>query len=127
MSDKNPPQNPPKLSDFEVELLILERDIAQYRLERLDELLNRIDAPKSYAETPKPVETMVKAKDAEALFSRDLADLLDFEEREDGVIIRPRKFLGSENFAKIAKIVKDNGGSYVSAGKDSHFCLTKHK
>jgi len=55
------------------------------------------------------------------LFPEDLRSLLSFEQRADMVIIKPRQFLGSENFAKIADIVKQQGGEYVSAGKDSHF------
>jgi hypothetical protein len=46
---------------------------------------------------------------------------LSFEEVDDAVIIKPRQFLGAENFAKIADMVKHQGGEWVSAGKDSHF------
>jgi len=56
-----------------------------------------------------------------AQFPEDLRNLLSFETRADDIIIRPRQFLGSENFAKIADIVKGHGGEYVSAGKNSHF------
>jgi len=61
------------------------------------------------------------------LFSRDLEDLLLFEEKEEYVVIRPRQYLGSENFAKIASVIRDEGGEYVSAGKDSHFRVPKRK
>jgi len=57
----------------------------------------------------------------EKLFPEDLRVLLSFEETEDSTIIRPRQFLGSENFAKIADIVKQRNGEWVSAGKQSHF------
>jgi hypothetical protein len=62
---------------------------------------------------------------AEALFPETLADLLTFEEEKGAIIIKPRQFLGSENFAKIASIVRDNGGDYISAGKESHFRIQK--
>lgn len=55
------------------------------------------------------------------LFPEDLRSLLSFEQRADAVIVKPRQFLGSENFAKIADIIKAHGGNYVSAGKNSHF------
>jgi hypothetical protein len=52
---KNEPQprkfDVSKLSDFEVALLILERDISQYRVERCDELLNQVGEAKGFGET----------------------------------------------------------------------------
>ncbi len=43
----------------------------------------------------------------------------DFEEEDDYVIIKPRRFLGSDNFSKIASAVRGMGGDYISAGKAS--------
>jgi len=60
-----------------------------------------------------------------ALFPKELADLLSFEKQGEYTIIRPRQFLGSDNFAKIAGIVKKHGGEYVSAGKQSHFRIPR--
>jgi len=62
-----------------------------------------------------------KPEKVSALFPEDLRSLLSFEQKADAVIMKPRQFLGSENFAKIADIVKQQGGEYVSAGKNSHF------
>jgi len=59
------------------------------------------------------------------LFPEDLRKLLSFEEQADAIIIKPRKYLGSENFARIASIIRDAGGEYVSLGKASHFRLRK--
>lgn len=53
----------------------------------------------------------------------DYADKLDFEDTPDYVVIRPKEFLGKQTFGKIARIIKDAGGEYVSAGKQSHFRL----
>ena len=70
----------------------------------------------------KAAETKPEAdSDPAQLFPEDLRRLLSFEQKADAVIIKPRQFLGSENFAKIADIVKQQGGEYVSAGKNSHF------
>ena len=55
------------------------------------------------------------------LFDEKMRESLGFEEVNGYVHVKPKKFLGSENFAKIARVVKDNGGEYVSAGRDSHF------
>lgn len=67
------------------------------------------------AEAPKPIE----------IFPEDLKGLLSFEDQAEWTIIKPRQFLGSENFAKIAEIVKKHDGEYVSAGKQSHFRIPK--
>lgn len=55
------------------------------------------------------------------VFPEELRDLLSFEQKEGFCIIKPRQFLGSENFAKIADVVKQHNGEYISAGKGSHF------
>ncbi len=72
-----------------------------------------------YAEKSKAIE------DIKMMFPEDLENLLSFEEKEEYVIIKPRQFLGSENFAKIASAVRANGGEYISAGKASHFRIPK--
>jgi len=60
-------------------------------------------------------------------FPPDLENLLNIDERNDYIIIKPKQFLGSENFAKIASAVRGLGGEYISAGKDSHFRVPKRK
>ena len=60
-------------------------------------------------------------------FQPDLENLLNIDERNDYIIIKPKQFLGSENFAKIASAVRGLGGEYISAGKDSHFRVPKRK
>lgn len=58
-------------------------------------------------------------------FSSELADMLIFEDSGKFVVVKPRRFLGSDNFAKIASIVRELGGEYVSAGRDSHFKIAR--
>jgi hypothetical protein len=60
-------------------------------------------------------------------FPEELEARLSFEEKGDYIIIKPKQFLGSENFAKIALAVRGMGGEYISAGKDSHFRVPKKK
>ena len=67
----------------------------------------------------------IKPEKIGELFPEDLRSVLSFEQKADAVIIKPRQFLGSENFAKIVDIVKQQGGEYVSQGKQSHFCIPK--
>jgi len=61
------------------------------------------------------------SSDPAQLFPEDLRNLLSFERKAGAYILKPRQFLGAENFAKIADIVKQHGGDYISAGKESHF------
>jgi len=72
-----------------------------------------------------PAERMRSVKDIRTLFPKELEDMLNFEETGKYIIIKPRQYLGSENFAKIASIVRSTGGEYISAGKESHFRVSR--
>jgi hypothetical protein len=60
-------------------------------------------------------------------FPEELETRLGFEDKGDFIIIKPKQFLGSDNFAKIASAIRGMGGEYISAGKDSHFRVPKKK
>jgi hypothetical protein len=64
-------------------------------------------------------------EDVRIAFPEDLEKLLSFEEKDDYIMVKPRQFLGSENFAKIASAVRGMSGEYISAGKESHFRVPK--
>ena len=81
-----------------------------------------IQTVKPAAKKPETTVEEVKKK-----FPENLQGLLKFEDSSEYVIIEPRQFLGAENFAEIAKIVREAGGDYVSAGKESHFRVPKVK
>jgi len=68
-----------------------------------------------------PKEGVRSVEGVREAFSSDLEEMLIFEEAGDYILIKTRRFLGSDNFAKIASIVRSLGGEYISAGKDSHF------
>ena len=72
-------------------------------------------------------EKMKSVEEVRTSFPPDLENLLNIEERNDYIIIKPKQFLGSENFAKIASTVRGMGGEYISAGKDSHFRVSKKR
>jgi hypothetical protein len=79
---------------------------------------------------PPPPQLQIHEKtkaveDIKMMFPEDLENLLSFEEKDQYIVIKPRQFLGSENFSKIASIVRGVGGEYVSAGKASHFRVPK--
>ncbi len=59
------------------------------------------------------------------IFPKELEDMLSFEEQGEYIIVKPHGFLGSENFAKIASLIRSAGGEYISAGRDSHFRIPK--
>jgi hypothetical protein len=90
-------------------------------------------APKApFAPTSAPTPTSESPKqrsvdDIRMSFPEDLEARLGFEDRGEYIIIKPKQFLGSENFAKIASAVRGMGGEYISAGKDSHFRVPKKK
>jgi len=65
------------------------------------------------------------ADDVRLAFPEDLEALLSFQEKTDYIMVKPKQFLGSENFAKIASTVRGLGGEYISAGKNSHFRVPK--
>jgi len=74
---------------------------------------------------PTPAVQMRSIADVRTLFPKELEDMLFFEEEGEYIVIKPRRFLGSENFAKIASIVRGAGGEYISAGRESHFKIPK--
>lgn len=111
--------------------------------QKVDELLNVLkvvsadlsDVSKSLkslitqkVETPVsevPFEKKFNLNGVKEAFSSELADMLMFEESGKFVVVKPRRFLGSDNFARIASIVRELGGEYVSAGRDSHFKIAR--
>jgi hypothetical protein len=79
------------------------------------------------ATTPAPSSKQRSIDDIRMSFPEELETRLGFEDKGDYIIIKPKQFLGSENFAKIASAVRGMGGEYISAGKDSHFRVPKKK
>ena len=72
-----------------------------------------------------PSEKKRAINDVKQAFSSELAGMLLFEESGTFIIVKPRRFLGSDNFAQIASIVRNLGGEYISAGRNSHFKVPK--
>ena len=92
--------------------------------------LKKVGVPAAAPQPAPPPAPPAKAKaveDVRMLFSEDLEQMLEFEETEEYIKIKPRRYLGSGNFAKIASIIRGAGGEYISAGKQSHFRIPKEK
>ncbi len=85
---------------------------------KLSEMVNVLD---KFLEKTKPMdlETIKQS------FPEDLRELLGFSESNEYYKIKPKQYLGKENFSKVAEIIKGFKGEYVSAGKDSHFRVSK--
>jgi hypothetical protein len=79
------------------------------------------------AGAPRIPEKSKAIEDLRTMFPEDLENLLNFEEKDDYIIIKPRQFLGSDNFSKIASVVRQAGGEYISAGKASHFRVPRQR
>jgi len=86
----------------------------------LKELAEAIDR---YLEKNLPAEARLEI--LKEKFPEDLKKLVKFETADNRVVVKPRSYLGRENFSKIAEIIKKAGGEYVSAGKESHFLVPK--
>jgi hypothetical protein len=85
-------------------------------------------SPIAQASSPQEASSKLRSPDEIRMsFPEELETRLGFEEKGDYIIIKPKQFLGSENFAKIASAVRGMGGEYISAGKDSHFRVPKKK
>lgn len=60
-------------------------------------------------------------------FPPEIAELLDFTEQEGFILIKPKRFLGSDSFGRVAAAVRGLGGEYISMGRDSHFRVATKK
>jgi len=126
MSEKKP--NVEELAQRIEQLLVVLKDISE-DLADISKHLKVVVAPTpspppvtaAPAPTPTPTGRMQSIADVRTIFPKELEDMLFFEETGKYIIIKPRQYLGSENFAKIASLVRSAGGEYISAGKESHF------
>jgi len=101
-------------------------------LQDISKSLKTISPPKTSAATlpaassaPTPQPRGKRIEDLRMMFTKELETMLIFENKGNFIKITPRQYLGSENFAKIASTIREAGGEYVSAGKDSHFRIPK--
>jgi hypothetical protein len=116
-------------------LLVLNQvaeDLRQISMALKPIAISQLPQPVTVPPTPAPVlpkapERVQALEEIKMTFPEDLENLLTFEEKEDYIIIKPRQFLGPENFAKIASLVRGIGGEYISAGKASHFRVPTKK
>ena len=75
--EKKPQMDMSKLSDFEISMLIIERDTAQFKASRIDELLNEYGRMKGFVDTEKK-ETATEPKPT-AFVPETTFNILKFE------------------------------------------------
>ena len=80
---------------------------------------------KPKVEPPTPNQDNEATKALKMMFPKELEDMLIFEDKKSYIKVKPRQYLGSDNFAKIASTIREAGGEYISAGRDSHFRIPK--
>jgi len=64
---------------------------------------------------------MSSIEDIRIKFPKELEQVLQFEEYPEYITVRGKNFLKTNDFRKVAAIVKGLGGEYKSLGKQSHF------
>lgn len=111
-----------KLEDIERALNVIASQ--EKNIDELRELILKEKDTPTIAERQGTV-VVEPTKNASALFPEDLKVLLSFESEEDHWLVKPKQFLGSDNFSRIAAIVRQAKGEYKSAGKNSHFKIPK--
>jgi hypothetical protein len=129
MSEKKPTAG--ELAQRIDQLLIVLKEISEDLTDISKHL--KTEGPVAPTTTPAPAAPtptaagMRSVADIRTVFPKELESMLFFEDAGSYIMIKPRQYLGSENFAKIASLVRGEGGEYVSAGKESHFRVPKEQ
>ncbi len=126
MSEKKPTVE--ELAQRIDQLLVILKDISEDLTDILKQLKTERPVPTTAPTPSAPSPTaagMRSVADIRSAFPEELENMLFFEDAGTHIIIKPRAYLGSENFAKIASLVRGEGGEYISAGKESHFRVPK--
>ena len=79
-------------------------------------------------EVPTKPPVPIKPSLTVELVKKDLdpyLEALDITEDEENIVVMPKRYLGRDKFAPLAEIIRDLGGSYVSAGRESKFLIPK--
>jgi len=112
------------MNEAELKYLISLRNIATQFVHETNEYLKSIEPGEPQRQSLPPKK--VHADDLINAFPDKYAELLEFSDTEEYVIIKAKQFLPRGDFAEIAKIIKEQlDGEYVSAGKDTHFRVRK--
>lgn len=111
-----------RLNAIETRLGRIEADLTTTNT-LLDSIMKFLDQKLATEAKAQPASDMLQK--VKQLFPRDLEEMLQFTEAGEYVVVKPRQYLGKGNFGQIARIIREAGGEYVSAGKQSHFRIRK--
>jgi hypothetical protein len=75
--------------------------------------------------TVKPTESVPPNITLELVSTRmeEHLEELDLSETDEGIVVKPKGFLGRDKFASVAAIIEGLGGRYISEGRDSRFLI----
>jgi hypothetical protein len=93
--------------------------LSQGEVEELSRLLKQMD------EILKRGLQRIQEVKKPPIFPEPYGEMVTVRDEGDYWVIRPKEYLGTENFAEILRIVKGYNGQYVSVGKSSHFKIRK--
>jgi len=68
---------------------------------------------------------VISVASIENVIPEEVKDSITITENTDRFIIKSKKFLGTENFAKLGSAIRNINGRYISAGKESRFEIMK--
>lgn len=68
---------------------------------------------------------VISVASIENVIPEEVKDSITITENTDRFIIKSKKFLGTENFAKLGSAIRSINGRYISAGKESRFEIMK--
>jgi hypothetical protein len=106
-------------------------NLGQYESERIS-LRVELDETDDVNQTFKKVKTQVFQLHKEKP-NLDLAQLvkdrfidkwverIEFSHQGNFIIVKTKQYLNDDDFKELRAVIRDMGGEYVSAGKDSHF------
>ena len=77
-------------------------------------------------EPPAPSQPWITVESVSADLSPYIDDL-DIAEDEENIVVMPKRYLGRKRFSEIAELMRELGGNYVSAGKESKFLIPKRE
>lgn len=69
--------------------------------------------------------SVISVASIENVIPEEVKDSITITENTDRFIIKSKKFLGTENFAKLSSAIRNINGRYISAGKESRFEIMK--
>jgi len=121
-----------KVEEVKTSLLMAKKQIEVSPSIKNEKTFTKVEEPKApikmVKSKPEKKSEIKKATGSAGIFQSkfppELKKLLTFEDDGDYVKIIPKQFL-TDAFPKVATIVRDLGGEYISCGKDSHFKVKK--